>query len=132
MLQGQPDVESRRTKLPGYPQELREVEKNKKKFVRRAHLTISLLKPRDKEIREFPLYQIWAEMAMSQLKSSRIAISSNLPNFFPFFSKPPETSEYPSKLVDLSATSGSQSKHTFADSDAYSPMFGFVKSALYN
>ena len=52
-----PDLESRRTKLPGYLQELGEVEKNKKKFVRHAHLAISLLKPRGKEIREFPLYQ---------------------------------------------------------------------------
>ena len=37
MLQSQPDVESRRTKLPGYLQELWEVEKNKKKFTRHTH-----------------------------------------------------------------------------------------------
>ena len=85
ILQVQPDVESRRTKLPGYPQELGEVGKNKKKFVRHAHLAISLLKPRGKEIREFPLYQLWAKMAMSKQNCSRIAISSFLSKFFLFF-----------------------------------------------
>ena len=57
-MQGQPDFESRRTKLLGYPQELGEVEKNKKKFTRQAHLDISLLKLRDKEIYVFPQMEI--------------------------------------------------------------------------
>ena len=58
MLQGQPDVESRRTNLPGYPQELGKVGKNKKKFVRHAHLAISLLTLQGQEINVFPQIQI--------------------------------------------------------------------------
>ncbi len=105
ILQGQPDVESRRTKLPGYPQELGEVDKNKKKFVRDAHLAISLLKPRGKEIREFPLYHPLRFWATPQPKCCGIAISSRMPKFSLFFSKSPESFKYPSKLVDLSTRS---------------------------
>ena len=94
ILQGQPDVESRRTKLPGYPQELGEVEKNKKKFTRRAHLTISLLKPRGEEINVFHLYHLLRFWATTWPKCCRIAISSRISKFSLFFSKPPESFEY--------------------------------------
>ena len=86
---------------PSYLDTRKSSEKSKKiKKSSSAHLAISLLKPRGKEIREFPLYQLWAKMAMSKQNCSRIAISSFLSKFFLFFSEPLESSEYPSTLLD--------------------------------
>ena len=108
VLQSQPEVESRRTKLPGYPQELGEVQNIKKKFTRHTHLDISLLKLRGEEIQEFSLCQPLRFGATPQPKSSRIAISSRMSKFSLFFSKSPEPLEYPSNLARRNSTPTSQ------------------------
>ena len=56
-------------------------------------------------IREFPLYQTQRFRTTTQPKCCGIAISSCLSKFSLFFSKPPESSKYLTKLVDLSTRS---------------------------
>ena len=65
--ESQPDVEWELTNLLGYSQELGEVGKNKKKFVRLAHLDIFLLKLGGDEIKGFPVHWMLGQMAMPQM-----------------------------------------------------------------
>ena len=100
VLENQPDVESRQIKLPGYPQELGEVEKNKKKFTRHTQLDISLLKPRGEETTFFPKsryggFQVLGDPQAILLAYAQMKISSS--KCFPFFSfyPPPNFSTPP-------------------------------------